>query len=59
MGAQPDSSVVDADSKSWEIPNLYTSDNSTFPRALAVNPSLTIMALSLRTADRFLKGASA
>ncbi len=29
-------------------------DNSVFPSALSVNPALTIMALSLRTADRFL-----
>jgi choline dehydrogenase-like flavoprotein len=26
-----------------------------FPSALAVNPALTIMAVSLRTADRFLE----
>ena len=31
-------------------------DNSVFPSALSVNPALTIMALSLRTADRFLDG---
>jgi choline dehydrogenase-like flavoprotein len=37
------------------VPNLYISDNSTFPSALSVNPALTIMALSLRTADKFLE----
>jgi choline dehydrogenase-like flavoprotein len=37
------------------VPNLYISDNSTFPSALTVNPALTIMALSLRTADKFLE----
>lgn len=54
MGSEPDSSVVDAEGRSHDIPNLYISDNSTFPSALSVNPALTIMALSLRTADRFL-----
>ena len=54
MGADASSSVVDPYGRSHEIPNLYVSDNSTFPSSLAVNPALTIMALSLRTADRFL-----
>ncbi|GAB3546653.1 GMC family oxidoreductase [Spirosoma fluminis] len=54
MGHDPDRSVVNAEGQSFDIPNLYISDNSTFPSALSVNPALTIMALSLRTADRFL-----
>ena len=54
MGHNPDDSVVDANGKSFDVPNLYISDNSTFPSALSVNPALTIMALSLRTADKFL-----
>ena len=57
MGVDPSKSVVNPDGRSHEIPNLYISDNSTFPTALDVNPALTIMALSLRTADRFLAGA--
>jgi len=56
MGTDAGKSVVNADGRSHEIPNLYISDNSTFPTALDVNPALTIMALSLRTADRFLVG---
>jgi choline dehydrogenase-like flavoprotein len=54
MGTDADTSVVNPDGRSHEVPNLYISDNSTFPSALSVNPALTIMALSLRTADRFL-----
>ena len=54
MGGNPSDSVVNADGQSFDVPNLYLSDNSTFPSALAVNPALTIMALALRTADRFL-----
>ena len=54
MGHDPATSVVDADGRSHTVPGLHIVDNSVFPSALAVNPALTIMALSLRTADRFL-----
>ena len=54
MSTDPDDGVVDADGRSHEIPNLWICDNSVFPSALAANPALTIMALSLRTAARFL-----
>lgn len=56
MGTDPDRAVVDPNGRSFDIPNLYISDNSTFPSALSVNPALTIMALALRTADKFLMG---
>ena len=54
MGNDPASSVVGPDGKAWDVPNLYIVDNSVFPSALSANPALTIMALSLRTADLFL-----
>ena len=54
MGADPSDSVVNPFGRSWDIPNLYIADNSVFPTSLAANPALTIMALSLRTADSFL-----
>ncbi|WP_210251291.1 GMC family oxidoreductase [Aureimonas psammosilenae] len=54
MGTDPDRAVVDSDGRSFTVPNLFICDNSVFPSALAANPALTIMALSLRTADRFL-----
>ena len=54
MGADPATSVVSADGRAHDAPGLYIADNSVFPSALSVNPALTIMALSLRTADRFL-----
>jgi len=53
MGTDPDRSVVDPDGRSHEVPNLWICDNSVFPSALSANPALTIMALALRTADRF------
>ncbi len=57
MGTDANEAVVDADGRSFEVPNLYVCDNSVFPSALSANPALTIMALSLRTADRFLDRA--
>lgn len=52
MGADPATSVVDADCRSWDIPNLWICDGSVFPTVGGVNPSLTIQAIACRTADR-------
>lgn len=54
MGDDAGANVVDAYGRSHDIPNLWISDNSTFPAALAANPALTIMALAVRSARRFL-----
>ncbi len=54
MGHDADSCVVDPSGKAFDLENLYICDNSIFPSALSVNPALTIMALSLRTADHYL-----
>jgi choline dehydrogenase-like flavoprotein len=53
MGDSAKDSVVDAYGRSHEVGNLWICDNSVFPSALAANPALTIMALALRTAERF------
>jgi len=55
MGLSGDDAVVDRNGRAFDVPNLYICDNSVFPSALSVNPALTIMALSLRTADKFLE----
>ncbi len=55
MGVDPGRNVVDAYGRSHEVPNLWISDNSTFPAALAANPALTIMALAVRSARKFLR----
>ncbi len=57
MGDDGEDAVVNADGRSFDIENLYICDNSTYPSALSVNPCVTQMALSLRTADRFLARA--
>ena len=52
MGDDPRASVVNADCRSWDIPNLWICDGSVFPTVGGVNPSLTIQAIACRTADR-------
>lgn len=52
MGDDPRSSVVNADGRSWDVPNLWVCDGSLFATTGAVNPSLTIQALALRIGDR-------
>ena len=52
IGDDPATSVVDADCRSWDIPNLWICDGSVFPTVGGVNPSLTIQAIACRTADR-------
>lgn len=55
MGTDAGSAVVNPYGRSFDIENLWISDHSTFPSSGAANPALTIMALSLRTADAMLK----
>lgn len=55
MGVDPATSVVDPWGRSHEIENLWLCDNSIFPSSLAANPALTIMALALRSTERFLR----
>jgi len=52
MGDDPRASVVNADCRSWDIPNLWICDGSVFPTVGGVNPSLTIQAIACRTANR-------
>jgi choline dehydrogenase-like flavoprotein len=52
MGFTPRDSVIDADCRSWDIPNLFICDGSVFPTTGGVNPSLTITAIAMRAAER-------
>ena len=54
MGSDPATSVLDPQCKAHDLANLYIVDASCFPSASAVNPSLTIIANSLRIADHLL-----
>ncbi|HEX4521850.1 MAG TPA: GMC family oxidoreductase [Gaiellaceae bacterium] len=52
MGASPETSVVDSDHRSWELPNLFVCDGSVMPTQGSANPALTIMALASRLGER-------
>ena len=52
----PETSVVDPDCRSHDVPNLWICDGSVWPTVGAVNPSLTIEALATRTARKVAGG---
>ncbi len=51
MGGERAYSVVDHTGQSWETPNLFVADASTFPTASGVNPMITIQAIAYKTAQ--------
>ena len=59
FGTDPATSVLDLDCKAHELDNLYVVDASFFPSIGAVNPTLTIIANSMRVADRIKQRLSA
>ena len=63
MGTDPRTSVVDPNLTVHGVPNLHIASAATFPTGGSPLPTLTLMALTLRLADRlsatFLKSTSA
>ena len=57
MAADQRHGVVDADCRTFAVPNLYITDGSVLPTQGSANPALTIMAVTARAADR-LTGAT-
>ena len=55
MGDNATDSVVDSFQRSHDHDNLYLVGSGTFPTGATANPTLTIAALSLRTADQIAK----
>jgi choline dehydrogenase-like flavoprotein len=58
-GNDPLTSVVDASGRVHGLEGLYVVDGSILPRSSRVNPSLTIFAWALRTADLLARAHSA
>ena len=54
MGRDPRQSVIDAFGRFHDLENLYSCDGAPFPTSSGYNPTLTIQALSLRTAGAIL-----
>jgi glucose dehydrogenase len=55
MGKDPKTSVVDEWQCSHDHPNLYLVGSGTFPTVGTANPTLTLCALALRTAEHIFK----
>ncbi len=52
MAASPSEGVVDPDARVFGVANLWVAGSSVFPTSGYANPTLTIVALALRLADR-------
>jgi choline dehydrogenase-like flavoprotein len=52
MGTDPKTSVTDADGRLHRLGNLWVTGSSLFPTGGWANPTLTIVALALRSAER-------
>jgi choline dehydrogenase-like flavoprotein len=57
MSAGERDGVVDANLRSFAVPNLFIVDGSVCPTQGSANPALTIMSLAARAAD-YLKSAA-
>jgi len=55
MGTRPETSVLDRWGRAHDVDNLFVVDGSTFVTSAAVNPTPTIQALALRTADFIIR----
>jgi choline dehydrogenase-like flavoprotein len=54
MGKDPTEGVVDADLKVFGTDNLYICSNAVHPTCAAVNPTLTLVAVTLKLTDHLL-----
>ena len=52
MHEDPKQGVVDAEGRVHGLANLFVAGSSVFPTGGAANPTLTLVALALRLADR-------
>ena len=55
FGDDPRTSVLDRDNRVHDLDNLYVLDASFFPSSSGINPSLTIIANSLRASDKIVQ----
>jgi pyranose oxidase len=55
MGTSPDNSVVDENSQVWGIENLYLGGNGLISRGSASNPTLTSVAMAVKSAEHIIQ----
>ena len=59
MGNDPATSVIDKDHRTHDVPNLFICDGSSLVTSTRGQPTMSIMALAFRAADRIKAAASA
>jgi choline dehydrogenase-like flavoprotein len=52
MGTDPATSVIDPDHRTHDVPNLFICDGSSLVTSGRGQPTMTIMALAFRAAER-------
>ncbi|MGF7201538.1 GMC family oxidoreductase [Sphingobium olei] len=57
MGNDPERSVVDGFGRSHDVPNLFVFDGSVMPTSGSVNPTGTVAAMALRSAEALIANA--
>lgn len=55
MGDDPRSSVLNKWNQTHDVPNLFVTDGSAFPSIGCANPTLTMMALTVRACERIIE----
>ena len=55
MGSSAGDSVLDADQRSWDHPNLFMLGSGNFPTVTTANPTLTLAALALKAVEPILQ----
>lgn len=51
MGSDPKSSILNKFNQSWDVKNLFVTDGAAFVGSACQNPTLTILALTMRASD--------
>lgn len=54
MGSAPGTSVVDVNQRSWDHPNLFLTGSGSMPSIGTSNPTLTLAALAIATAETII-----
>jgi choline dehydrogenase-like flavoprotein len=55
MGTDPKTSVLNQWNQVWDVPNLFVTDGAAFPSSGCVNPTLTMMAMTVRACEHILE----
>jgi len=58
MGSEPRTSVLNAFNQAHDVKNLFVVDGAAFPSNPEKNPTLTILALSMRASEYLLEHAN-